>query len=544
MHTSTESDLLPDVPIKEMHAGEPEYALLQALDSRDEAEVQRLVDGSPQDVARLMRARSVRACTPLMLAAMGHCSESLAARMLELCPEDAGVTARSGTGKTAADYAEMHSGGSQFALSLRALEREALEGRGIGRCPVCGEAVSARTKMHLLADRCRCGDEANTLVVRFFNSSTSAMLERLTMPHFHPLNDGKKLSKKISQSMAMLEALEGSVGSLADWHIVDLCCGKALTSTLAALRHPGVRVTAVDRLSRRKQPHFAEVGLASVEYARLDVLADDFIENIVQTIEKVGRPTAVLGMHLCGRLSERAIELFQAVPVAQRCVLSPCCLPHAKDAPPALAPLYRSNALDSEQYAAWGLHLKEALASQSGTVVDMVEVQDIMSIKNTVITAAKAASTSSMGATLGIKAVLAAPARLFVTCRFGTDALQQCSGEYLLEECEPDSGGMGNLLWKHINKDLCLSRSDDGLWQVGTCTLEGGELKTCSVQLLRHPEPSRTALPHEMVGSWQKFNVKQKCWRKDGSISVSVCGPASAPPSAACVPTRPVPGEA
>eukprot|EP00435_Cladocopium_sp_Y103_P033672 s419_g8.t1 len=48
-----------------------------------------------------------------------------------------------------------------------------------------------------------------------------------------------------------------------------------------------------------------------VTYLQHDVLADDFLPTLQQRIEDVGRPTAILGMHLCGRLSLQAIRTLE-----------------------------------------------------------------------------------------------------------------------------------------------------------------------------------------------------------------------------------------
>eukprot|EP00434_Breviolum_minutum_P011015 symbB.v1.2.009718.t1/scaffold624.1/size179468/6 len=50
---------------------------------------------------------------------------------------------------------------------------------------------------------------------------------------------------------------------------------------------------------------------------RHDVLADDFLDVLAQRIETVGRPTAILGMHLCGRLSLQAIDAFRQIDLVQ-----------------------------------------------------------------------------------------------------------------------------------------------------------------------------------------------------------------------------------
>merc|ERR1712154_466789 len=107
-----------------------------------------------------------------------------------------------------------------------------------------------------------------------------------------------------------------------------------MTAALLAFRHPGLRVTTVDRVELRAQPHFAEAGVDRVQYRQLDVLDEVFVPEMQALAKDAmadGRPSAVLGMHLCGRLSERAIEAFYDVCDIRACILAPCCLPSAQD---------------------------------------------------------------------------------------------------------------------------------------------------------------------------------------------------------------------
>ena len=77
----------------------------------------------------------------------------------------------------------------------------------------------------------------------------------------------------------------------------------------------------------------------NVRYVQLDVLSRHFIDDVRVLCETAGRadaddgrPTIVLGMHLCGLLSIRAIELLARLPRVRALVLAPCCLPGARNA--------------------------------------------------------------------------------------------------------------------------------------------------------------------------------------------------------------------
>lgn len=51
------------------------------------------------------------------------------------------------------------------------------------------------------------------------------------------------------------------------------------------------------------------------------------LQEIVMEQVELGRTPILVGMHLCGVLSERAVEFFERIPSIRGIVLSPCCLP-------------------------------------------------------------------------------------------------------------------------------------------------------------------------------------------------------------------------
>jgi len=229
-----------------------------AVEQHNEEEAFHLLRTS-ETPQKLLMARTERGLTPLMLAMVGCCSEQLIEEMLAFGPDVVGVALRSDKGHTAADYAAVHMPGSGLVSRLRSLEQEELERTAAERCPICGKRLLKRPKLAALVHKFRHGSENNTLLKRFFNDDGNgpgggAVLPMLLKPHFHALNNDVHCRKKLSQSLAVLEALERAVGhdGLNGWHVVDICSGKSLTAALAALRHPGAVVTAVDRLPGKK----------------------------------------------------------------------------------------------------------------------------------------------------------------------------------------------------------------------------------------------------------------------------------------------------
>ena len=104
-------------------------------------------------------------------------------------------------------------------------------------------------------------------------------------PQFHALSDMRALRKEISESMALLDALEVHGANLGDgWHVVDLCCGKSITPAIVAARHPSVHVVAVDKISGRMLPHYSSHAGCNVMYQQLDVLDESFLTTLQKLV--------------------------------------------------------------------------------------------------------------------------------------------------------------------------------------------------------------------------------------------------------------------
>jgi len=96
-------------------------------------------------------------------------------------------------------------------------------------------------------------------------------------------------------------------GSISPGHqLIDLCSGKSLTTTIASLRHPDIRCLAVDKLTAKLAPHFE----GKAEYAEMDILNPSFPGILAARLAEDPRPAILIGMHLCGILSFKAIEFF------------------------------------------------------------------------------------------------------------------------------------------------------------------------------------------------------------------------------------------
>ncbi|CAK0909122.1 unnamed protein product [Prorocentrum cordatum] len=226
------------------------------------------------------------------------------------------------------------------------------------------------------------------LVARFLEHDR-ATWARLLRPEYHFFHSRvKTVHKELSESLAILNALGSRLEHFR--HVVDLCCGKSLTSAILAARRPSVQITAVDIVSPDTVPHYSEAGVSSVEYLQMDIMSDQFPAALARRAAEAGGDTAVLGVHCCGRLSMRAVELFRDMEEVRACVLMPCCGANATSAPSAMAHHYGVGLSDPEFYQKWCDYLQADLEGVPGATVHRAPVPGVLSPKRVVLTAWRA----------------------------------------------------------------------------------------------------------------------------------------------------------
>lgn len=367
----------------------PPYPLHDALLRLDAAAAaDALAALADDELAATQRNR--KGVTPLMLAAQGARRKGIEALARRLMHAGGGAAAclRSPKRHTAADYAERN-GSGRLAAELRELEALERLACGGGRCARCGDVLPAQTALGWVVHRARQGNERNPLLARWCQTAEPDAL--LAQPAFHLIAGLHSVRQELSESLAAIGALRDAVPGFGDgWHALDLCCGKGVTSALLHLRHgDGVRVTAVDRREPKRVPHFDDACGGSVRFEQIDVLAG--AGALAAALEAPGRPTAVIGIHLCGILSVRAVEHFARSPRARALVLAPCCLPprHDPEAPPEVYAAPPESSTES-RYAAWGEYLASLVRRLApGATVTARTHPDMLSARAFLIVAVK-----------------------------------------------------------------------------------------------------------------------------------------------------------
>lgn len=324
--------------------------------------------------------------TPLMAAVVAGCPLS----MLQLLVDHgADVAVKNYERKSVLDYAAHQKKGDTLAFLKAALAKSSAgatedikqERDNRAECPLCGESFRRINRAGFLAGRVARGELSNPYLVRFVESKE--VYEPIcTNPLYHRVANLRQIRKEATESEAILSAVEGVVGPFsAAYQLIDLCSGKSLTTTIAALRYPDMRCLAIDKLTRHLAPHFE----GNAEYAEMDILHAGFPALLGDKLAASEQPAILLGMHLCGILSFRAIELFLEVDRIQVIVLAPCCLPSRKVSTVAVD----SGSKDSQvQYDHWCRVLRDRLIGDNMEVT-LTQDELIESPRNTIITARK-----------------------------------------------------------------------------------------------------------------------------------------------------------
>mmetsp|Transcript_29136 Transcript_29136/g.33851 ORF Transcript_29136/g.33851 Transcript_29136/m.33851 type:complete len:500 (+) Transcript_29136:39-1538(+) len=302
--------------------------------------------------------------------------------------------------------------------------------KGKGVCPICNFKVKYPVKMSFIEFNQKQAEkeyynrnkESSTKDIyiqrkymdQFMTQNNGEAYKKLCQIEFHGVANMQKLRKEISESYSILHAVQDSVDTLRGTHrptssddmkgiltidnvfLIDLCSGKSLTAAIfGALftKENNNHVLAVDRLRPHMVPHF--LSYESSQYLSRDIFDDIFFKELEQEVYRQtvneGRTAVLVGCHLCGILSERAIEFFDKIPFIEILILSPCCLPKLSKGNHNF--LNKKIQCAEESYIAWSEYLKKMVASSCASddtaALRSYRDEEMHSPKNSIITAVR-----------------------------------------------------------------------------------------------------------------------------------------------------------
>ena len=346
--------------------------------------------------------------TPLIIA-ITHCKEGVAIEKLINADAKYDIILDSGSfaGMTPLKVAEKYSNEKAINFLTYLLANQSIHAKTVHEkeipknkalCPICKTLVRYPTQMsRLLANQAQVEKNyqmygqygmkkkkskvytSRKYLDQFLNHADGKTWKRLSGIEFHAM-ENMALRKEISESYAVLHAVQescdrlsgccrnrtlpgDSILQLKNLFIIDLCSGKGITSALGAALFPeDNHFLSIDKMLAHTVPHYFFNDEENISYMSRDIFSDELLnelETLVQKHKLKGRTAILVGMHCCGILSERAIELFESIPDIKAVVLSPCCLPKKHELRKHRLQFKPPEKKGENPYPSWCTYLKE-----------------------------------------------------------------------------------------------------------------------------------------------------------------------------------------
>lgn len=296
---------------------------------------------------------------------------------------------------------------------------EVLPPKNKAQCPICKTLVRYPTQMcRLLEHQEQVEDDYREFGVygrkkkkktkvytsrryldQFLTHNGGDTWKKLCGIEFHAM-ENMKLRKEISESFALLHAVQECHDRLTDTFnicqpitsdnndntldlknifMIDLCSGKGITSALASalFPHGGNHFLSIDKMNAHTVPHYFFLDEERISYMSRDIFNKRMLgqlQDLVQKHTNKGRTTILVGMHCCGILSERVIEIFESIPEIQGIVLSPCCLPKSHELKKELSQFTPPTQKGEDPFPSWCQHLKRRVETTLSKGTDHVRM--------------------------------------------------------------------------------------------------------------------------------------------------------------------------
>lgn len=149
----------------------------------------------------------------------------------------------------------------------------------------------------------------------------------------------RSLKKEIIEGMATLHRIQEQLETetTVDDKLVffDLCSGKGLLSIFLSKTYPTATIHMIDHNPKMVLTHLEST--PNVHFHLMDLFSEDMwhllLEPLTAATNRSSTRIVLVGMHLCGALAYRSIQLYQRLVQSQLCsfmchlIVCPCCLP-------------------------------------------------------------------------------------------------------------------------------------------------------------------------------------------------------------------------
>eukprot|EP01127_Copromyxa_protea_P006816 TRINITY_DN1678_c0_g1_i1.p1 TRINITY_DN1678_c0_g1~~TRINITY_DN1678_c0_g1_i1.p1 ORF type:complete len:224 (-),score=19.29 TRINITY_DN1678_c0_g1_i1:55-726(-) len=189
----------------------------------------------------------------------------------------------------------------------------------------------------------------------------------------------------MTETWSTLEQLKPMLIGISPERLVffDMCSGKGYLSCLLSFVYPEATIIQIDNNRKMNMSHLEK--LPNVEFHILNIFDRKMPAWLSEKSQ--GKIGVLLGIHLCGRLSEQMISFFNNISSMKIMILSPCCLNKANT---ALMDISKRQNIDS--YTLWTLELFFRITRSSA--INLSTDKEVISEKNNFLTARKTEDNS------------------------------------------------------------------------------------------------------------------------------------------------------
>lgn len=318
---------------------------------------------------------------------------------------------------------------SRILLDQELLEQRVQTVNGVQTIEVINKEKTRRNRKKYVARK---------YLDQFISHANGKAYEKLCGIEYHAVQN-MRLRKEISESMGVLSAVQQCCDELKkgggemddddddneianndddgihleNVFLIDLCSGRGLTTALGGALHDDYNndddensngrknsnnfFLSIDRMLAHTVPHFLQDG-ENRKYLSRDVMSETLFAELQEIVSEqldLGRTPILVGMHLCGVLSERAVEFFERITSIKGIVLSPCCLPKKHEQKKGITKFIKgkvdeeflgSNEESGElyNYFKWSHYLKEMVSKSTPNVKSFTD-DEMHTEKNAVV---------------------------------------------------------------------------------------------------------------------------------------------------------------
>lgn len=196
-------------------------------------------------------------------------------------------------------------------------------------------------------------------------------------------------NEQIGEPLLTFSAIRRNASNLVFY---DVCSGKGILSFLLCFLFPDIpKIVMIDFNLNMKLDHLKAECCKCITYKQCDIYTENFSEYLLSEsthcFEK-GQTVIVIGLHLCGTLSARLIQLYNKMEFVPILIISPCCAPKRSKKVKVFMTREKLNKNKWPAYGFWTMGLY-VLIDKIQSVKDIVHDELILSDKNTVIVAIK-----------------------------------------------------------------------------------------------------------------------------------------------------------